>query len=164
MVHDFPAHCCQCCLLQICRRWACVVMQEESLPAHHCEETYCNITHCNSPDSLRRCECSHRLQLLAECEHVRGFFTAFRRLTVPVTESLPHTVHVTFEEFCCFRYLSHQELYDKALFYTRSGKVWRHLVLPLMRRSGALRYLSVLPPTVHRGILLFSCSRLKEKN
>jgi hypothetical protein len=36
---------------------------------------------------LRRCDCSHRVQLLAECEYVRGFFTAFKKLTVPIVDT-----------------------------------------------------------------------------
>jgi hypothetical protein len=54
VVHDFSAHCCHCCLHQICGVWMSShaagwspltvshVSSSESLGAHHCKASHCN--------------------------------------------------------------------------------------------------------------------------
>jgi hypothetical protein len=72
-----------------------------------CATVVCNITHYNAtffPKSGLQCgECSHGMQLLAECEHVGGLKLHYglhenyciNHRYLHVTESIPHTAHLT---------------------------------------------------------------------
>jgi hypothetical protein len=54
-----------------------------------------------------------------------------------VRESLPHTVHLTYEEFLLVSLLLSLGIWGYSAIYTRSEKVWHHPVQLLMHTSGS---------------------------
>lgn len=70
---------------------------------------------------------------------------AFRKLHTPLTPdrvSVPFCALFNLKSLGRFHFLFWYELDDTAVFYTRSDKAWRHLVIAIMRKGGAHGHLS----------------------